>query len=99
MSLQPLSLAERNRRAEVFHRGMKEEFWILLKEELESSVKYRNALALKYAREDKGKESMKEAIYADVLQEVLNAPQTIVNFHDNVFMKFSKDLINKVFKK
>lgn len=95
---QPLSVEERNRRAEVFRRGLKEEFWILLKDELESSVKYHKDLALKYARDEKSKESTREAIYADVLQEVLNAPQTIVNFHDNVFMRFGLNIKEK-FKK
>lgn len=99
MSLQPLSLAERNRRAEVFRRGVKEEFWLLLKEELEMRVKHHKDMTLKYAREDKSRESTKEAIYADVLQELLNAPSQILNYHDNVFMKFANNVINRVLKK
>jgi len=82
----------------VFERGIKEEFWLLLKEELETSVKYHEGLAIEHAKKEENKEATREAIYADVLREILASPYKIVSYHNNVFLKFGNFVKDKLKK-
>jgi hypothetical protein len=79
-----LTKEERIRRARVFKEGKEQEFWLLLKEEMMKVAVMKINESAKLCSKGKFEEARNSALYADVLDMVINAPDEILKAHEGI---------------